>query len=92
MERVTTHRIPHGGRHLRQLWFAWNLTQSSMAANRINVSYISAVEHGQIRPSLGAHEIRARRLHVPECDCCALGGECGCRLCARHSPRPRGRR
>jgi tetratricopeptide (TPR) repeat protein len=53
------------GHRLRQARLARNLTQSEVAANQFSVSYISAVERGQIRPSLGALEKLAKRLQVP---------------------------
>jgi transcriptional regulator with XRE-family HTH domain len=56
------------GQRLRQARLARNLTQSEVAQNQFSVSYISAVERGQIRPSLGALEKLAERLHVPVAD------------------------
>lgn len=56
------------GQRLRQARLARNLTQSEVAANQFSVSYISAVERGQIRPSLGALEKLAKRLSVPVAD------------------------
>jgi tetratricopeptide (TPR) repeat protein len=56
------------GQRLRQARLARNLTQSEVAANQFSVSYISAVERGQIRPSLGALEKLARRLQVSVAD------------------------
>lgn len=53
------------GARLRRARLARNLTQSEVAENQFSVSYISAVERGQIRPSLGALEKLAERLHVP---------------------------
>lgn len=41
------------------------MTQSEVAAANFSVSYISAVERGQIRPSLGALEVLSERLEVP---------------------------
>jgi len=41
------------------------MTQSEVAAAHFSVSYISAVERGQIRPSLGALEVLSERLEVP---------------------------
>jgi tetratricopeptide (TPR) repeat protein len=41
------------------------MTQSEVAAANFSVSYISAVERGQIRPSLGALEVLSDRLQVP---------------------------
>src|SRR5215831_18854781 len=51
IEATTTVRL---GQRLRQARLARNLTQSEVAASQFSVSYISAVERGQIRPSLGA--------------------------------------
>src|SRR2546427_5370743 len=40
-------------------------TQSQLATPEFSVSYISAIERGQIQPSLRALEILARRLGIP---------------------------
>ncbi len=56
------------GQRLRQARLSRNLTQSEVAANQFSVSYISAVERGQIRPSLGALEKLSKRLGVPASD------------------------
>src|SRR6476620_1545923 len=64
-ETTTTVRL---GQRLRQARLARNLTQSEVAASRFSVSYISAVERGQIRPSLGALEKLSERLRVPLSD------------------------
>lgn len=53
------------GARLRQARLRLNLTQSEVASNHFSVSYISAVERGQIRPSLGALEVLSDRLQVP---------------------------
>ncbi|MGH2502727.1 MAG: helix-turn-helix domain-containing protein, partial [Ktedonobacterales bacterium] len=53
------------GVRLRQARLRLNMTQSEVASNRFSVSYISAVERGQIRPSLGALEVLSDRLQVP---------------------------
>ncbi len=53
------------GARLRRARLARNLTQSEVAQKQFSVSYISAVERGQIRPSLGALEKLAERLQVP---------------------------
>lgn len=53
------------GQRLRRARLARNLTQSEVAQQSFSVSYISAVERGQIRPSLGALERLADRLQVP---------------------------
>src|SRR5579862_9329374 len=53
------------GMRLRQARLRRNMTQSEVAQRQFSVSYISAVERGQIRPSLGALERLAERLEVP---------------------------
>ena len=53
------------GARLRQARLRLNMTQSEVAASYFSVSYISAVERGQIRPSLGALEVLSSRLDVP---------------------------
>ena len=53
------------GMRLRQARLRHNMTQSEVAQNQFSVSYISAVERGQIRPSLGALERLSERLQVP---------------------------
>ncbi|GEM_PF-386888 len=53
------------GMRLRQARLRRNMTQSEVAQKQFSVSYISAVERGQIRPSLGALERLAERLEVP---------------------------
>jgi tetratricopeptide (TPR) repeat protein len=65
IEATTTVRL---GQRLRQARLARNLTQSEVAASQFSVSYISAVERGQIRPSLGALEKLAQRLQVTVAD------------------------
>lgn len=56
------------GQRLRRARLARNLTQGEVARNQFSVSYVSAVERGQIRPSLGALERLAERLQVPITD------------------------
>jgi transcriptional regulator with XRE-family HTH domain len=41
------------GQRLRSARIARNLTQGEVAKDQFSISYISAVERGQIRPSLG---------------------------------------
>ncbi|MGO8947392.1 MAG: tetratricopeptide repeat protein [Ktedonobacterales bacterium] len=53
------------GQRLRRARLNRNLTQGEVAKNQFSVSYVSAVERGQIRPSLGALEKLADRLQVP---------------------------
>ncbi len=56
------------GMRLRQARVQKHLTQSEVAQKQFSVSYISAVERGQIRPSLGALERLSERLEVPLAD------------------------
>lgn len=53
------------GKRLREARLRLNMTQSEVADEQFSVSYISAVERGQIRPSLGALEQLSERLDVP---------------------------
>lgn len=50
------------GERLREVRKARKLTQSQLAGDDFSVSYISAIERGQIQPSLRALEIFAHRL------------------------------
>src|SRR5919108_2633165 len=50
------------GEKLRAARIAQHFTQSQLAAPDFSVSYISAIERGQIHPSLRALEILAGRL------------------------------
>src|SRR5215813_4915665 len=50
------------GEKLRAARIAQHYTQSQLAAPDFSVSYISAIERGQIHPSLRALEILAARL------------------------------
>lgn len=52
------------GEKLRAARIAQNYTQSQLAAPDFSVSYISAIERGQIHPSLRALEILAGRLDL----------------------------
>lgn len=56
------------GKRLREARLRLNMTQSEVADAQFSVSYISAVERGQIRPSLGALEQLSDRLDVPLAD------------------------
>ncbi len=56
------------GKRLREARLRLNMTQSEVAGDQFSVSYISAVERGQIRPSLGALEQLSQRLEVPLAD------------------------
>jgi len=62
------------GARLRKARLARNLTQAEVAGDRFNISYLGAVERGQIRPSLGALEKLSERLRVPLAD--LLGRVC----------------
>jgi tetratricopeptide (TPR) repeat protein len=53
------------GQRIRRARLNRNLTQGELARGAFSVSYVSAVERGQIRPSLGALERLAARLSVP---------------------------
>jgi tetratricopeptide (TPR) repeat protein len=53
------------GAKIRAARQAKRYTQSQLAAPDFSVSYISAIERGQIHPSLRALEILARRLDLP---------------------------
>jgi tetratricopeptide (TPR) repeat protein len=65
------------GQRLRQARITSRMTQSELANGNFSVSYISAVERGQIRPSLGALEKLAARLHVPVYDLLRADGGVG---------------
>lgn len=52
------------GQRIRRARLNQNLTQGELARGAFSVSYVSAVERGQIRPSLGALERLALRLQV----------------------------
>lgn len=56
------------GKRLREARKARNLTQSQLAGDDFSVSYISAIERGQIHPSLRALEIFAQRLGLSSKD------------------------
>jgi transcriptional regulator with XRE-family HTH domain len=75
------------GQRLRRARLIRNLTQSEIAKNQFSVSYVSAVERGQIRPSLGALEKLAERLQIPITDLLS-DGEFSVRL----APSPGNRR
>ena len=53
------------GAKIRAARQAKKYTQSKLASPDFSVSYISAIERGQIHPSLRALEILARRLDLP---------------------------
>src|SRR5438874_7813992 len=56
------------GAKLRAARLARKLTQSQLAQPDFSVSYISAIERGQIHPSLRALEIFAQRLGLSSTD------------------------
>ena len=56
------------GAKLRAARKAKKYTQGQLAAPDFSVSYISAIERGQIQPSLRALEILARRLELSSTD------------------------
>lgn len=56
------------GKRLREARLRLNMTQSEVAGDQFSVSYISAVERGQIRPSLGALEQLSERLDIALAD------------------------
>src|SRR5207302_8409001 len=53
------------GAKIRAMRQAKKYTQSQLALPEFSVSYISAIERGQIHPSLRALEILAQRLGLP---------------------------
>src|SRR5579864_8133513 len=56
------------GARLKEARLAKKYTQSQLAAGDFSVSYISAIERGQIHPSLRALEIFAMRLGLTSKD------------------------
>ncbi|HBE24250.1 MAG TPA: hypothetical protein DDW33_01005, partial [Ktedonobacter sp.] len=56
------------GAKIRAERLAQKLTQSQLALPEFSVSYISAIERGQIHPSLRALEILAQRLGLPSAE------------------------
>jgi tetratricopeptide (TPR) repeat protein len=62
------------GAKLRAARLAKKYTQSQLAQPDFSVSYISAIERGQIQPSLRALEILARRLELNATDLLPLHG------------------
>jgi tetratricopeptide (TPR) repeat protein len=53
------------GQRIRRARLTRNFTQGDLARGDFSVSYVSAVERGQIRPSLGALERLSVKLRVP---------------------------
>jgi tetratricopeptide (TPR) repeat protein len=53
------------GQRIRRARLTRNFTQGDLARGDFSVSYVSAVERGQIRPSLGALERLSTKLRVP---------------------------
>jgi transcriptional regulator with XRE-family HTH domain len=62
------------GQRLRSIRLSRNLTQAQLAKDHFSISYVSGVERGQIRPSLGALEQLAGRLEVPLVELATEGG------------------
>jgi HTH-type transcriptional regulator, quorum sensing regulator NprR len=56
------------GQRIRRARLSRNITQGAVARGIFSLSYVSAVERGQIRPSLGALEKLAERLQVSVTD------------------------
>src|SRR2546428_6367086 len=56
------------GAKIRTARQSQKMTQSALARPDFSVSYISAIERGQIHPSLRALEILAKRLGLPSTD------------------------
>src|SRR5881227_2731600 len=56
------------GARLKEARLAKKYTQSQLAAGDFSVSYVSAIERGQIHPSLRALEIFAQRLGLSSSD------------------------
>src|SRR5215471_10032856 len=56
------------GARLREARLARRYTQSQLAQPDFSVSYVSAIERGQIHPSLRALEIFAQRLGISSTD------------------------
>src|SRR5579885_1634329 len=56
------------GARLREARLAKNYTQSQLARPEFSVSYISAIERGQIQPSLRALQILADKLEINSTD------------------------
>ena len=56
------------GQRLRQARLARDMTQGELAKGRFSVSYVSAVERGQIRPSLSALTTLAETLRISVTD------------------------
>ncbi len=74
------------GARLRAARRAKKYTQGQLAAPDFSVSYISAIERGQIQPSLRALEILARRLELSTTD--LLPGHAQQQLSADGAPDP----
>jgi tetratricopeptide (TPR) repeat protein len=62
------------GSNLRTVRLARKLTQSQLARPDFSVSYVSAIERGQIEPSLRALEIFAQRLGTTSTDLLSKSG------------------
>ncbi len=59
-----SHFGPSVGARIRSARHARKMTQSQLAGSDFSVSYISAIERGQIQPSIRALEILAARLNI----------------------------
>ena len=69
MSADSSHQIGQNvGARLRQARLAKKYTQNQLARPDFSVSYISAIERGQIQPSLRALEILAQRLELSTTD------------------------
>ncbi|HLI05923.1 MAG TPA: helix-turn-helix domain-containing protein [Ktedonobacteraceae bacterium] len=53
------------GANMRKARTERGMTQAQLASPEFSVSYISAIEHGKLRPSLKALSVLAQRLKVP---------------------------
>lgn len=53
------------GANMRKVRIERGMTQAQLASPEFSVSYISAIEHGKLRPSIKALSVLAQRLEVP---------------------------
>lgn len=53
------------GANMRKARIERGMTQAQLASPEFSVSYISAIEHGKLRPSIKALSVLAQRLNVP---------------------------
>ena len=68
IEEMTTNAGVSLGQRLRAARLARSMTQTDLADGQFSVSYVSAVERGQLRPSLRALEKLSRRLNIAMTD------------------------